>query len=325
MEKEGLVPETGREMNFFDLCVLCGRAIGRGCAALGRLLGYMLRLTYRYWWIVITLVVLAAAAALYYTREENTIYKANAVAFLNGVSIQQFEQAYAPLRSGRLLPADSRVLQLMAERKVSYFDTYRIVDCLGDSIADYIDFKSKSSPTDTVNVQMQDRICLQFRIKARDLHLLPEVEQEMLSILNNNEALQRAYEVYLQGLKEQVRFNHSQLVKLDSLTTHYYFHGHPGSEPLGTVREGMVFMGDWRVHLFLDGIYSHQTHTDKMDLRMQFATAPVVLENHFTLDPKPVNERKKCLFLFVLMGWIGGCVLAELIDKRKAICAWLKK
>ena len=147
----------------------------------------------------------------------------------------------------------------------------------------------------------------------------------MLSILNNNEALQRAYDVYLKGLTEKVRFNHSQLVKLDSLTTHYYFHGHPGSEPLGTVREGMVFMGDWRVHLFLDGIYSHQTHTDKMDLRMQFATAPVVLENHFTLDPKPVNERKKCLFLFVLMGWIGSCVLAELIDKRKAICAWLKK
>lgn len=324
MEKEVIVPETGKEMNFFDLCVACGRAIGRGCVALGRLLGHMLRLTYRYWWIVITMVVLAAAAALYYTREENTIYKANAIAFLNGVSIQQFEQAYAPFRSSKLLPEDSRLLQLMQEKKVSYFNTYRVIDCLGDDVADKIDFSGNSSPTDTVNVQMQDRICLQFRIKSRHLDLLPEVEQGILSILNANEALQRAYQVYLQGMEDQVKFNHSQLVKLDSLTTHYYFHGHPGSEPLGTVREGMVFMGDWRVHLFLEEIYDHQAHTDLMDHRMQFVTAPVVLANHFTLDPKPVNERKKILFLFVLMGWIGGCVLAELLDKRKAINEWLK-
>ena len=75
----------------------------------------------------------------------------------------------------------------------------------------------------------------------------------------------------------------------------------------------------------MDKIYEQQKHTQLGDYRLQLATAPVVLENHFTLDPKPVNERKKCLFLFVLMGWIGGCVLAELIDKRKAICAWLKK
>ena len=313
-----------RELNFFDLCVLTGRAIGRGCAALGRLLGHMIRLTYRYWWIVITLVILAVAAALYYTREENTIYKANAVAFLNGVSIQQFEQAYAPFRSAKLLPEDSQLLQLMKEYKVSNFNTYRVIDCLGDDVADKIDFSGSSSSTDTVNVQMQDRICLQFRIKSRHLELLPEVEQEVLSILNANEALQRAYKVYLQGMEDQVKFNHSQFVKLDSLTTHYYFHGHPGSEPLGTVRDGMVFMGDWRVHLFLDEIYDHQTHTDKMDQRMQFVTAPVVLENHFTLDPNPVNGRRKILFLFVLMGWIGGCVLAELLDKRKAINAWLK-
>ena len=311
-------------MNFFDLCVVCGRAIGRGCAAFGRLLGDMLRLTYRYWWLVITLVVLAAAAAIYYTREENTIYKANAVAFLNGVSIQQFEQAYAPLRSERLLPEDSRLLQMMIDKKVARFDSYRVIDCMGDSVADYIDFKDNSSPTDTVNVQMQDRICLQFRIKTRHLGLLPEIEQDVLTLLNSNEALQRAYQIYLETMKEQVQFNHSQLEKLDSLTTHYYFHSNPGSQPLSTVREGLVFMGDWKVHLFLNEIYAQRNHTDKTDQRMQFATAPVVLENHFTLDPQPVNDRKKILFLFVLMGWIGGCVLAELIDKRKALCAWLK-
>ena len=162
-------------MNFFDLCVAFGRAIGRGCAAIVRLLGHMVRLTYRYWWIVITMLVLAAAAALYYTRYENLTFKVNAIAVLNGPSIQQFEQAYAPLRSGQLLPDEMPLKQLLCERKVRTFDTYRVIDCLNDSIADYVDFKHKSAPTDTVRVQMADRLCLQFRVKQRNLHLVPEV------------------------------------------------------------------------------------------------------------------------------------------------------
>lgn len=312
-------------MNFFDLCVAGGRAIGRGCVAFVRLLGHMLRLTYRYWWIVITLVVLAAAAALYYTRYENLTFKVNAIAVLNGPSIQQFEQAYAPLRSGQLLPDEMPLKQLLCKRKVRTFDTFRVIDCLNDSVADYVDFKGKSDPTDTVRVQMADRLCLQFRIKQRNLHLVPEVEKEVLRWLNSNQAMQRSYEVYAHDLAYQVAFNHSQAQKLDSLTDEYYFHNHLGEQPLGGISNGLAWIGDWRVHLFLGEIYAHQTRTNKMDQRLQLATAPVVLENHFAVDPKPVNGRLKYLFAFLLLGWIGGCVLAELIDRRKAICAWLKQ
>jgi len=314
-----------KEMNFFDLCVVFGRAIGRGIAALGRLLAQMIRLTYRYWWVVITLVVLAAAAALYYTRYENTTYRVNAIAVLNGPSITQFEQAYAPLRSGQMLPDELPLKELIHTRKVTAFDTYRVIDCLNDSVADYVDFKRKSSPVDTVKVQMSDRLCLQFRIKQRNLHLLPEIEHEMLCWLNGNEAMQQSYATYMRDMNYKVAFNHSQAQKLDSLTTEYYFHAHHGEQPLTGIASGVVWVGDWRVHLFLSEIYNHQNRTEMMDQRIQLATAPVVLENHFALDPSPVNGRYKYLFAFLLLGWIGGCVLAELIDKRKAISAWLKQ
>ena len=105
-----------KDMTFIDLCVACGRAVTDGCKAVGRLLARMVRLTYRYWWVVITCVVLALAAALYYTRSENLTYKLNAVALLNGPSIQQFEQAYAPLCSGRLLPEDAAITPLVKEK-----------------------------------------------------------------------------------------------------------------------------------------------------------------------------------------------------------------
>ena len=311
-------------MNFWDLCVVCANAIGRACAACGRLLAHMLRLTYRYWWIVLTIVALAVAAALYYTRPSNITYKVNAVALLNGPTIQQFEKAFAPVQTMMTNP-DAPIYTYSKEKTASAFAMYRIVDCLHDGVADYVDFGRKSSPTDTVKVQMQDRVCLQFRMKARNLEHLPAVEEALMSYLNSNEAMQQAYAAYLPNLQEEVAFNHRQAAKLDSLTSAYYFGNVAAVNPVQTDGKGMHFYGDRRIHLFLNEIYKQQQHLRMGDYRMQLATAPVTLENHFVIDPNPVNGRMKNVLLFFLLGWIGGCLLAELIDQRKAICAWLKK
>lgn len=317
-----------REMNFFDLCVAGWHAAGRGCKACGRLLAHMTRLTFRYWWIVLTLVVLALAAALYTTREDNATYKVHAVAFLNGPTVQQFERVYMPIMSGIINPNDP-LFAFIEKEQVYAFASYRVVDGLGDGTADYIDFKGKSVSTDTIQVQMQDRLCLEFRMKARNLHLLPQVEQDLLAYLNANDAMQQSYGIYLKNLQEEAAFNHRQAQKLDSLTSHYYFRGHLGSDSFEKMQQGTVVMsdwgGDWKVRLFLDKIYEQQQHLQQCDYRLQLATAPVTLENHFSVFPEPVNGRLKYLVLFFLFGWIAGCVLAELIDRRKEISAWLKQ
>lgn len=312
-----------REMNFWDLCVACARAIGRGCVACWHLVAHMLRLSYRYWWLVITIVVLAFAAALYYTRQDNTIYKASAIAFLNGPSVQQFEQAYKLIQMQQLVP-DAALRSFTSTHQVFAFNSYRVIDCLHDDVADYVDFKRKSSPTDTVKVQMQDRVCLQFCVHARDMHLLPEIETALMACLNSNTAMQLSYATYLPNLQNEVSFHHRQAVKLDSLTSVYYFSTLADGAPLQHDGNGMRFYGDKRVHLFLGNIYDQQRHLRLEDYRLQLATAPVTLENHFSIDPKPVNGRIKYSVLFLLLGWIVGCLLAEVIDKRKALSAWLK-
>lgn len=312
------------EMNFFDFCAACGRAIGRGFAAIGRLIVYMTRLTYRYWWLVITVLVLAAGAALYYTRSTNLIYRMNAVALLNGPSVQQFEQAYAPLRANKMLPEDAAIKPFLENHQAKAFDTYRVIDCLHDGNADFIDFKRKITPTDTVQVMMNDRLCLQFRIKARDLDLVPEIEAALLDLLNANEPMQSSYATYLANLREEVAFNHSQALKLDSLTSSYYFNP-TNAQPMSNSGSGVNFYGERRIRLFLDEIYEQREYLQKCDYRLQLATAPVVLENHFAMNPKQVNGRLKVLVVFLLLGWCFGCAVAEIIDKRKAISAWLKK
>ena len=314
-----------KDMTFIDLCVACGRAIADGCKAVGRLLARMVRLTYRYWWVVITCVVIGLAGALYYTRCENLTYKLNAVALLNGPSIQQFEQAYAPLRSGRLLPEDASITSFVREKTAKAFTTYRVIDCLHDGNADFIDFKHKSKPYDTLNVQMNDRLCLQFRLKARDLERLPEIEKGIMEYLNGNKPMQQSYASYLSNLREEVRFNHAQALKLDSLTSAYYFYNVSSAQPMNYSGNGVNFYGDRRIRLFLDQIYEQQKHLQQGDYRIQLATAPVVLENHFTADPKPVNGRLKYALLFLVLGWAFGCLIAEIIDQRKLIASWLRQ
>ena len=311
-------------MNFWDLCVAFGRAIGRGCAAVGRWIAEMLRLTYRMWWIVLPIAVLAIAAAFYYTRPDNLKYNVRAVAVLNGPSIAQFNQRYAVLQAGQTIPADAPIASLVAGRKMGDFKSFRVIDVHHDLTPDYIDLKGKSSPKDTTNVQMQDRLCLQFTIKKRDIGLLSQMEKDVLDFLNADESMQLAYKAYLPNLQREVQFNHDQLEKLDSLTSQYYFHSTPGAT-LTTVQDGVIMAGDHRVHLFLKDIYEQQLRTELFDSRAQLATAPVSIENHFALDPAPLNPRMRFLVLFAVLGWIAGCLCGALIEQRKRLIAWLKQ
>lgn len=313
-------------MNFWDLCVALGRAIGRGCVALWHLVERMLRLTYRYWWVVITLVILSLAAALYYTRQDNLKFRVNAVALLNGPSIQQFEQAFAPLRSGETLPEEFPIGRLIkVERVAQDFKTFRVIDCKHDGESDFIDFKGAIDATDTLRVPMQDRLCVQFRIKKRNMDKLALVERSMLEYLNMNPAMNKSFAIYRHNLEEKVLFNHTQALKLDSLTTAYYFQTTaPSLQGKMSVGNGVSFYEDRSIRLFLNDIYKQREQLQKDDYKMQLATAPVVLENHFAVDPNPVNGRIKFSILFLLFGWIFGCVIAEIIDKRKAIGEWLK-
>lgn len=311
-----------KEMNFWDLCVACGRAVGRGCVAFWHLLERMIRLTYRYWWVVVPIVALFICGALYYSRYDNLKFKVNAIALLNGPTIQQFEQSYVNVQTGQMLPPEAPISQYVWGKMATDFKTFRVVDCVNDETADFIDFKHKSKPTDTVNVQMQDRLCLQFRLKACNMAHLPAIEHALLDYLNSNPTMQQAYVSYMHNLREEVAFNHRQAQKLDSLTSCYYFQ--PASET--TMRSsGVSFYGDREIKLFLKDIYEQHEHVRRFDQRLQLATAPITLENHFSAMLEPVNGRTKCLVIFFLIGWLFACGIAEIIDKRKVICAWLKQ
>ncbi|MBR1716314.1 MAG: hypothetical protein IJ718_01690 [Paludibacteraceae bacterium] len=314
-----------REMNFFDLCVACARAIGRACRWCGGWLAGLLRLTFRMWWTVIPVTLLVIGGGYYYSRIDNLKFKVQGVAMLNGAGIEQFEERYRMLQTAFQLSDQEPLKGAICEQKISGFETFCVVDALGDGVADYVDYARKSSPTDTVKVQMKDRMAIQFQMKYKDLGLIPEIEKQLLAFFNADEAMQKSYALYVKNLARELQFNHDQVEKLDSLTSEYYFHNLPGSDMIPAVKEGMLAVGDRKIHLFLNDIYEQHARTEQMDYRASFVTAPVTFENHLVVNPKAANSRRTMLPLSAMVGWLLGCCLAAMIEQRKRIISWLKK
>lgn len=305
-----------KELTLLDVLLM----IGRACKRMGRRVVNWFccacRITWRKWWIVLPVVALFIAGSLYYSRLDNRIYKAYAVATLHGPSLLAFDDVFRPLCSGAFVGEQPAIAQAVKNRTAYRFETFPVVDCLRDSTIDYIDFDRKSTPSDTIQWQMRDHICIQFRIKHKDLPSLPSIEHDLLTYLNTNPSLLRDYEASLQSMDREVLFCHTQIEKLDSLTSAFYFQNTLTMGEKGNTTIVSNEMNNRRIRLFLPEIYSHFDYTRRLDIRRAKATAPVVLASHFALNPHPVNGRLKMLLLFALVGWIVGVLLGSVVGGK---------
>ena len=304
------------ELNLFDLFLLAWRGCKRAMKALWRTCVCAIRLTIRKWWISLPVLVLFIAGALIYTRQDNLTYKVYAVAKLNGPTLNLFNEVFRPLQSGVFFNGTPEVAQHIYDRTARRFETFPVIDCLRDNIIDYVDFDRDIKPTDTVNWQMRDHICIQFRIKYRDLAEVPTIEKQLIAYFNGNESMQHAYKSALPVMDRKVQFCHTQIEKLDSLTTAFYFNKKELS--LQESSNNTIVTGEQSsrsVELFLPAIYAHIDYTQQVDVQRASYTAPVALEDHFAVNPDPINSRGKMLVLFILAGWLVSLAIAWGVEK----------
>ena len=314
-------------MNLFDLIAAFFRWIGRVCVNFWNLCLNSLRLSLRYWYVVWPFVILFCAAALFYSRPGNRIYKAEAIAYLNGPLTEDVKQAFKPLEySYPLFPEQNlgQVLNLNADQvqTLRRFETFNVIDFLSDSTLDVVDYRRKHKMTDTLNMVMPNAICIRFRTKRPDN--VPVVGQHIIDFLNSNPSLQAAYERKHATLERKAKFCHDQLEKLDSLTSAFYFEQGGAAQAQMKWGSGMV-LGRREIKLINTEILDMYKMTDQVDRELSHCTAPVVIQQAFTINPKAVNGRIKCTILGLMIGYILGCLVALAIKRRKEIREWYKK
>lgn len=319
--------EQQKEMNLFDLCKACILAIGRGIKWLIYRLGDALRLSFRKWWIVLICIILAIAASIYYTRPDNRIYEANAVATLNGVTTDVVRNEF--LAIGQMAPwlGEQNMVQMLGlepevARSIRAVNTFDVIDCLKDSIVDFVDYKNRVTRTDTMYVHLPHNIALQFWT-TQPQHV-PQIEEAILNYLNTRPYLQNKYNAFCANLERNAQFHLDQIEKLDSLTSLFYYAEMPSQEILLDRKATGMIVGRREIKLFLKDIYDEMKVKEKVDERLAVCTAPVVLQSHFIIKAQPVNSPVKCAVIAILLGWIVGLMVGALVENRRNILHWLQ-
>ncbi|MCQ2311136.1 MAG: hypothetical protein MJZ64_05240 [Paludibacteraceae bacterium] len=320
-----------KETNLFDLCRSAYHAVVRFFVNIGRLIGRMLQLTYQHIWVVSVCVLLGLTGMLYYSRPGNRIYKVDGEVVLNGPSIEAVASYWEALNHHLPNVAEQnrgKILNLAdtVALRMSRFETFYVIDSKHDGIADYVDYKRKVSPEDTLNVRMFNRLILRFRTK--NVAALPEIEQRLMAYLNSRPSFVQAYATALPAIERQHRFDIDQIDKLDSLTSVFYFSPFGGGD-VSTMQNTQLSFGDVNgkrsIELFTDEIEDFFVAGNIRAQSYAYREAPVVLVNHFVANARAVNGRLKCAILGLVIGWIIGCGIAGLVEKRKKVIAFLKR
>lgn len=320
--------EQAKEMNLFDLCAVLVRSIGRGVCWLINLIGSMIRITYRQWWVVGIVVLLVCGAALYYSRKDNRIYEVNAVAVLNGATKDVVSREYLALNQVKVEFEKQNIEYLLGlspdvAKNISHFATYDVIDLMGDSTIDVIDYECKIPVTDTMHVHMNDMLALQYRTKLPNT--TEQVEAAIVRYLNTRKFIQMPYEQYYTNMLRAVKFHHDQLEKLDSLTSAFYFSSNDLPQAVGSVWQSGLILGSREIDLFIDEINSEMVTLNYTDMRMALADAPVVLQSSFVVNPVAINSPIKCLAIALSIGWVLGVIVAAFVENRKKILVWLRE
>ncbi len=321
--------EPQHELNLWELFLICMRAIGKALCWCWHLCTNTLRLSLQRWYIVLPIVIIGIAAGAYYSRPANRIYQVGAMVHLSGVNRTDVNRLYTSLALATPSAINqeqtlSALLGLTDEQiaKLRKFETWGVLDYQHDSLPDAVDKENKHSLADTVTVVMPDYLYLTFQTKHPQEAQV--VGQAIINYLNGNVDLQRAHQAHRNVLQRKADFCRTQIDKLDSLTTAFYFDqagsGHVRADHWNTA----LIVGDRRIKLLHPDILSLIKTAEFAERQLVMASAPIVSMGDFVVSPYAVNGRLKCLVIGCFIGYLLGCGLAFVWSRRKQLAQWLR-
>ncbi len=317
------------ELSLWDLCLICFQAIGRFFSWLWKLCTDTLRLSLQLWYIVLPIVILGIAGGLYFSRQENRIYKVGTMVHLAGVNRTDVQNVYNTLSLATpdfINASQSLTTQLGLSheqaRALRKFEIFNVLDYCHDSVPDMVDKKNKHDLADTVTVVMPNYVYLSFQTKRPQE--AQQVGAAIINYLNSNATLQKEHAAYKQVIQRKADFCQTQIEKLDSLTTAFYFEQAGSGQIQHNRWSSALVVGERSIELFLNEILYFIQDNEFAQKQLTMASAPVVPMSEWIVNPRAVNGRLKCLVLGALLGYLLGCGFAAAWRQRKRFAQWVK-
>ena len=322
MEKNDL---KEKEINLLDLIQMFFGWLKKLSVGLLHLTGYSLRLLFRHKILTAVIFLFSVLCGLYLSRSSARVYKAEAMAVLNGSIVQTVKEVSKQLEvSSKLsdfttLSSKLSLPDSIAE-SIAGIESFYVIDYLNDSTPDAVDFKRKHSLMDTLNVKMPNRLF--FRVETRNISMLPVFEEAFLNYFNTNERLVREFEAKHKIMSRRTQLNESEINRIDSLAELSYFKER--EQQLQVLRNSLLVGEQWKQLLYRD-LWTIQKVQMEDEFELATFTAPVVFPTGFIVNPTPVNGRLKCLAISLAVWIAASLLLSLLVENRKCIFNYLSK
>jgi len=311
------------EINLLDVIQIVFRGIGNFCLYLLHLAGNTLRLLYRNKVLVLIVLAVFVAFGFYAGRSSNHVFRAEAMAVLNGPSSHMVMEVTRRLTNASELSDFTTLSSKLnlpdsVARNIVGIHSYFVIDFLNDSTPDKIDFSGRHSLTDTLNVRMPNM--LYFRVLTRNVYQMPALEQAFLNYLNDNAWILSEYDVAKNSLQRRLDMLNRETHRLDSMANISYFRF---PEQQLEFRGNTLLVGQQSkqlIHWELVALYER-----KRILEQELAgfTAPVVLPTGFIVNPRPERGRLGSMAIFGFLGIFVAIGLCLFVENRKHIFGYL--
>lgn len=279
------------EIDLLDLFNRIGRWFGRMFRGIGKLFLVSFFFLLKKWlWLGLSIAIGIGASYLlkftskrFYSSEmtirSNAAGNSDVIAYVNKFHTFCKEKNFSELASALTLD----------ENKVRYIkdiEAFWVVDLGNDYIPDFVDYKRKHDPLDTVNVFMQDRFVI--RVKTSIPRELGEIRNGLISYIEKNGFFRQQNELrQKQNEALLARFNY-EIESLDSLQKVKYFEESRRLSP----KEGgqMIFLQEYKTQLLHDDILNIYQRRQEVERQLTVFNGVVTVLSEFTPPAKPVNR-----------------------------------
>ncbi len=198
--------------------------------------------------------------------------------------------------------------------------TYWVIDINNDEIPDYVDYKDKHNPADTVNVRMPDRFVVE--VASLDPMNLRNIKEGLIKYAKKHPLAETSNRQRIKRLNELIDRANIDIQELDSLQKVKYF-----EETRRRISEGgqIVLLQEQPTQLFYKDIQT--LYNQKQAFEKELALYPDVVSviSDFTPSSTRVNTAFYYSKITVPLAFLLAIVLLLLFKNRKKIIETLNK
>jgi hypothetical protein len=170
-------------------------------------------------------------------------------------------------------------------RNIKDVQAFWYIDLGSDDIPDFVDFRGKHNPLDTINVRMDDRFLI--RVKTSVPQALSSIRDGIFAYINKNQFFKDQNELRLKQADALLARIDYEVEQLDSLQKVKYFEESRRLIP----KEGgqMIFLQDYQTQLLHDDISQLIYQRQGIERSRAIYSDLITLLSDFTPPIKPKN------------------------------------